>query len=85
VSDLVSSAFVTVPVAAFLAVWWFVCVRLHDASARTVGPFVAAMIAVGALTWVPYTELWVGVVMTALLAIELVLARDTSVGVSDPS
>ncbi len=85
VSDLVSSAFVTVPVAAFLAVWWFVCVRLHDASARTVGPFVAAMIAVGALTWVPYTELWVGVVMTALLAIELVLARDTSVGVGDPS
>ena len=85
VSDLVSSAFVTVPVAAFLAVWWFVCVRLHDASVRTGGPFVAAMIAVGALTWVPYTELWVGVVMTALLAIELVLARDTSVGVGDPS
>lgn len=84
VSDLVSSAFVTVPVAAFLAVWWLVCVRLHDASARTVAPFAATIVVVGALTWVPYTELWVGVVMTSLLAIELMLARNSSVGVGDP-
>ena len=38
VSDIVSSAFVSVPVAAFLAASWFLCVRLHDASARTAVP-----------------------------------------------
>ena len=80
VSDIVSSAFVAGPVAAFLAAWWFVCVRLHDASARTVVPFTAAIVAVLALIWVPYTELWVGFVMTALLVVELVLTREVGLG-----
>ncbi len=71
-----SSAFVAAPVAAFLAVL-VVCVRLHDASARTLVPFSAAIVAILALIWVPYTELWVGLVMTALLVGELVLTRDT--------
>jgi low temperature requirement protein LtrA len=79
VSDIVSSAFVAGPVAAFLAAWWFVCVRLHDASTRTIVPFSAAIVAVLALIWVPYTELWVGFVMVALLVVELVLTRDLSV------
>ena len=78
VSDVVSSAFVTVPVASFLAVWWFVCVRLHDASSRTMSPFLVAIVAVGALTWVPYTELWVGLVLGALLVVELFLIRDAA-------
>ena len=80
VSDIVSSAFVSGPVAAFLAAWWFVCVRLHDASARTLVPFSVAIAAVLALILVPYTELWVGFVMTALLVVELVLTREISVG-----
>jgi low temperature requirement protein LtrA len=75
VSDLVSSAFVSAPVAAFLAVWWLVCIRLHDASARTVVPFAAAIVATLGLIWVPYTELWVGAVMVALLAAELASIR----------
>ena len=79
VSDLVSSAFVSAPVAAFLAALWFVGIRLHDASARTVVPFSVAIVAVLALIWVPYTELWVGFVMVALLVVELVLTRDLSV------
>jgi low temperature requirement protein LtrA len=80
VSDLVSSAFVTGPVAAFLAALWFIGVRLHDASARTVVPFSAAIVVILALTWVPYTELWVGGVLTTLLVIELVLTREVVVG-----
>ncbi|MFZ0142006.1 MAG: low temperature requirement protein A [Aeromicrobium sp.] len=81
VSDIVSSAFVAAPVAAFLAASWFVYIRLHDASARTLVPFVAAIVAILALIWVPYTELWVGLVMTVLLTIELYLTRDDGVTV----
>jgi len=77
VSDIVSSAFVTGPVAAFLAASWFICIRLHDASARTLAPFAVAILAALALTWAPYTELWVGLVMTTLLAVELLLTRET--------
>jgi hypothetical protein len=82
VSDLVSSAFVAVPVAVFLVVWWWVCVRVHDASIRTVGPVVIAIVAVLALAWAPNTELWVGLVMVVLLVVELVITRemDESVG-----
>jgi low temperature requirement protein LtrA len=83
VSDMVSSAFVTVPVVTFLAAWWFVCVRLHDASARTVAPLAAGIVVIGALTWLPYTELWVGPVMVLLLVGELVLTRDMEVAVGD--
>ena len=85
VSDIVSSAFVAAPVAAFLAASWFVCIRLHDASARTVVPFTAAIVAILALIWVPYTELWVGVVMSLLLVVELILTRDDDVAVGDGS
>ena len=78
VSDIVSSAFVSVPVGAFLAASWFICVRLHETSVRTAAPFAAAIVASVALIWVPYTELWVGFVMSALLTVELVLTRDAS-------
>jgi low temperature requirement protein LtrA len=83
VSDVVSSGFVAAPVAVFLAVWWSVCVRPHDASIRTVGPLAGAIAAVCALAWVPYTELWVGLVMTVLLTVELYLTRETAVAVGD--
>ena len=83
VSDIVSSAFVSVPVGAFLAASWFICVRLHDTSVRTAAPFAVAIVASVALIWVPYTELWVGVVMAAVLAIELALTRDAAVAVGD--
>jgi low temperature requirement protein LtrA len=71
VSDLVSSAFVTGPVAAALAALWVVNVRLHDSSIRTAGPFAAAIVACVAVTFVPVSELWVGLVCVALLAVEI--------------
>jgi low temperature requirement protein LtrA len=71
VSDLVSSAFVTGPVAAALAALWVVTVRLHDPSMRTAGPFGAAVLASLAVTFAPTSELWVGLICVALLAVEL--------------
>jgi low temperature requirement protein LtrA len=71
VSDLVSSAFVTGPVAASLAALWAVNVRLHDASIRTAGPFAVAILATIGATFVPVSELWAGVVCVALLVVEL--------------
>jgi low temperature requirement protein LtrA len=71
VSDLVSSAFVTGPVAAALAALWVVTVRLHDPSVRTAGPFGAAVLASLAVTFAPTSELWVGLICVALLAVEL--------------
>lgn len=76
VSDLVSSAFVTGPVAAALAALWIVNVRLHDASIRTAGPFAIAVLASVAVTFVPISELWVGVICVALLAVELRLVAE---------
>jgi len=71
VSDLVSSAFVTGPVAAALAALWIVNVRLHDSSIRTAGPFGIAILATVAVTFVPTSELWVGLICVALLAVEV--------------
>lgn len=71
VSDAVSSAFVTGPVAVLLATLWLVCIRLHDPSWRTGGPVLVAIVAIVALTWVEGTELWVGLAMVALLVAEL--------------
>ncbi|GAA3518531.1 low temperature requirement protein A [Aeromicrobium panaciterrae] len=74
VSDDVSSAFVTGPVAVFLAVLWLVCLRLHDSSVRTAAVFASAIVALVAVTFVPYSELWAGIIMVLLLVAELRLA-----------
>ncbi|KAA1396111.1 low temperature requirement protein A [Aeromicrobium ginsengisoli] len=81
-SDLVSSAFVTGPGAAFFAALWLVTIRLHDPSIRTAGPFAAAIVAMIAVTFVPYSELWAGLIGVALLVTEIWLTtdRDESVG-----
>jgi low temperature requirement protein LtrA len=76
VSDTLSSAFVTGPVAAFLAALWLVSIRMHDRSVRTVGPFALAVLLSVAATFVPYSELWVGIVCVALLAVELRLTAN---------
>ncbi len=67
VSDVVSSVFVTGPVAALLAMLWAVSWRLHDASLRTAAFFAAAVLALGVVTFVPYSELWAGVIFVILL------------------
>jgi low temperature requirement protein LtrA len=84
VSDAVSSAFVTGSGAAFLAALWLLNIRLHDTSIRTALPFGAAVIALVAVTFVPYSELWAGVIGVALLAVEIWLttSTDDSVGVT---
>ncbi|VXB48338.1 low temperature requirement protein A [Aeromicrobium sp. 9AM] len=81
-SDLVSSAFVTGPGAAFLAALWLINVRLHDSSMRTAGPFAIAIVAMVAVTFVPYSELWAGLIGVALLVTEIRLTTgdDESVG-----
>jgi low temperature requirement protein LtrA len=75
VSDLVSSAFVTGPVAIFLLTLWMLNIRLHDSTVRTWGPFALAIVAVVAVTWLPSSELWAGLVMAALLVVELRVAN----------
>ena len=82
-SDLVSSSFVTGPVATFLAALWLVSIRLHDSSIRTASLFPVAVVAVVAMTYVPYSELWVGLIVAALLVSLLRLGADheTAVGV----
>ena len=71
VSDLVSSAFVTGPGAAFLAALWIINVRLHDPSMRTALPFAAGVVAMIAVTFVPYSELWAGLIGVAVLVTEI--------------
>ena len=82
-SDIVSSAFVTGPVAMFLAALWLVSIRLHDSSIRTASLFAVAVLAVVAMTLVPYSELWVGLIVATLLIALLRLGADheTAVGV----
>jgi len=82
VSDLVSSAFVTGSGAAFLVALWTVSIRLHDASIRTAGPFAAGALAMIAVTFVPYSELWAGLIAVTVLVTEIRLTtdRDESVG-----
>ncbi len=82
VSDLVSSAFVTGPGAAFFAALWLVNIRLHDSSIRTSGPFALAIVAMVVVTFVPYSELWAGLIGVALLVTEIRLTTgaDESVG-----
>lgn len=76
ISELTSAAFVTVPVAMFLAALWFFCVRMADPSIRTWGPFLAAIAAVGLATFGPKPELLAGLICVALLVVELRLTHD---------
>ena len=78
VTDLVSSAFVTGPVAAAFAALWVVNVRLHDPTIRTAGPFGLAILACVGVTFLPFSELWVGLISVALLAVELRLTAETA-------
>lgn len=82
VSDVVSSAFVTGSGAAFLAALWAVSIRLHDSSIRTTLPFAVAVLALVGATFVPYSELWAGLIAVALLVTEIRLTtgEEESVG-----
>ncbi|MFY0408015.1 low temperature requirement protein A [Solicola sp. PLA-1-18] len=66
-----SAIAVTLPVAVFLAAWWAVCIRHHDASARTWAPVLLAVAVVLAGTLTPVPELVAGLVCLALLVLEL--------------
>lgn len=75
IGDLVSSAFVTGPAAVFLLAQWAVHLRLHDSSVRTWGPLAAAVLALVGVTFVPWSELWAGLICCTLLVVVLRLAR----------
>ncbi|KRF13784.1 low temperature requirement protein A [Nocardioides sp. Soil797] len=75
VGDLVTSAAVTIPTIMFLVALWAVHIRLHDSSVQTWGPFAAVIVALAGITFVPYSELWAGLICCVLLAVELGLAR----------
>jgi low temperature requirement protein LtrA len=77
VSGLTSAAFVTVPVAVFLAALWLVVVRMHDSTPRTSGPFGLAVAAVIASTWTPRPELAAGVICVLLLVTEVRLTSES--------
>lgn len=84
VSDLVTSAFVTGPVAVFLVALWVCVIRLRDASVRTWGPLLVVVLALVVITWLPHSEVWAGLICVALLTVELRLAPDrTAVGRPD--
>lgn len=74
VTDVISAAFVTVPVAILLLALWVLSVRLHDPTWRTSVPFAAASLAVVAVTFVPWSELWTGLIVVVLLVVELRLS-----------
>ncbi len=76
VSDVVSGAFVTGPVATFLAALWVVSIRLHDSSRRTASLFGVAVAAVVGVTFVPYSELWAGLIVAALLVALISIGED---------
>lgn len=75
VSDLVTSAAVTVPVGVFVLALWAVHIRLHDSSVRTWGPLVLVLVGLAVATFLPWSELWAGLVCCALLVVEQGLAR----------
>jgi low temperature requirement protein LtrA len=68
--DLITSAAVTVPVAVLLLAMWAVHLRLHDASWRTGLPFFGAAALVLAGTPLPFSELFAGAVLAALVVVE---------------
>ncbi|QIX27833.1 low temperature requirement protein A [Nocardioides sp. JQ2195] len=74
IGDVVSSAFVTGPVVVFLVALWAVHLRLHDPSARTWGPLLVVCLALAAVTFVPWSELWAGLLCALLLVVVLRLA-----------
>lgn len=70
VSGEVAAAFVTVPAAVLVATLWLVDVRLHEPSLRLALVFFGTAVAIVAVTWLVAAEVWVGVLMVALLLIE---------------
>ncbi|BCF80863.1 membrane protein [Rhodococcus qingshengii] len=77
-SALVTGAAVTVPVAVILAALWFIHIRLHDSSVRTLVPFSVAIVVVLGGTYTAVPELVAGLACAALLAVELILTEGKS-------
>ncbi|OYD67724.1 hypothetical protein BDB13_1256 [Rhodococcus sp. OK302] len=76
-SALVTGAAVTIPVAVILAALWFIHIRLHDSSTRTLAPFAIAVVVVLGGTFTAVPELVAGLACAALLAVELILTEGT--------
>lgn len=74
-SALVTGLAVTAPVAILLITLWAIHLRHHDASPRTWAPFLGAVVLILASTATPVPELITGIVLAALVAVELKVAR----------
>lgn len=74
VPALASGALITVAVAVLLAALWGLHLRFHDATARTVVPFAAAVIIVLASTFTPIPEVITALTCIVLLIIEVRVA-----------
>jgi low temperature requirement protein LtrA len=78
ISGLISAAAVTVPIAVLLAALWFIQLRRHDPSMRAGLPFAAAIVLVLATTFTEVPEVLAGLVLAALVVVEVRLAATTT-------
>jgi low temperature requirement protein LtrA len=83
ISALASAGAVTVPIAVLLATLWFIQLRRHDPTFRAALPFAVAIVLVLAATSTVIPEVLAGLVLAALVVVEVRLtARTTSRGVA---
>lgn len=73
-SDAAAGATVTVPVAIFLCVLWFLHVRPHALPFAQAAPYVAGAVGVLAVTFTPWPVLSAGLVLAALVGTSIVLS-----------
>lgn len=74
-SALSTGLAVTVPAAVLLITLWAIHLRHHDASPRTWGPFLGAVVLILLGTATPVPELVAGLVLALLVAVEIRIAR----------
>lgn len=72
ISERVTAAAITVPVAVLFVALWLIQLRAHDGSLRRAAPLILAVVLVLAATLLPYPELLTGVVLAALVATQVI-------------
>lgn len=78
VAALASAGALTVPIAVLMAALWFIQLRRHDPSRRAGLPFAVAIVLVLCCTFTAVPELLAGLLVAALLVIELRQVARTS-------
>ncbi|MEW3744813.1 hypothetical protein QOZ75_29495, partial [Pseudomonas aeruginosa] len=65
------AAAISVPVAILLVALWLIQLRSHDRSLSRAAPVLVAVVLILASTFAPWTELVTGVVLAALVAVQV--------------